>query len=473
MKNSQDLWKRLPTAAELLENPRVRGMVDRLNPTVVTARVRGFLDEVRTEVSQRADDAGLPTLSELADRVGRYLTGGGDRHGASAINATGALRGRPWLSLPLAESALEQMLLCAQDYTLQTDGEQGSPLDDAVAQLRQLTGAEAATVLHSHTAALQLAMRSLPEPRTVVIARGEVATLEPGRRVTDLASDAQTALQEVGAADSVTLDDYRAALGAGAPLLRLAIDRSGDPLCRPPLAEVMGVAQQQAAGAIVELDAAPLTDFPSEGELLSPSVCEAVRLGADLVLVRGDGLIGGPACGIVLGKQDAVDRLTRDSLAASLQLDTPRAAALAATLRVHEHPDRAPLVVPALALVTTPLENLRTRAERLAPQIAATAGVREAVAVELPIDNLAGVPWRGSSWAVRIVPGGKSVTELAASLRDRTPAVVGVVQGEALLMNLRTVFPRQDLALLDAFEEKQPDAAAGGANDAGPDDAPT
>ena len=44
-----------------------------------------------------------------------------------------------------------------------------------------------------------------------------------------------------------------------------------------------------------------------------------------------------------------------------------------------------------------------------------------------------------------------SVDQLAAALRLGTPAVIGRVQKDRLLLDLRSVLPRQDMELVKAF----------------------
>jgi L-seryl-tRNA(Ser) seleniumtransferase len=225
------------------------------------------------------------------------------------------------------------------------------------------------------------------------------------------------------------------------------------------LKELILAAKGRGAEVIVELDGGALRDIEGVDTRGCPSVQAAIEWGAQLVLVRGDGLIGGPACGIVLGNAEAVDRLLNRPMASAHRIDAARAAALAATLELHGDPGRAALAIPTLALATTPVENLRSRAERLAPQIGASAMVSEATAIELPVGP-SGLPFRAASWAIRLRPAGMSVERLADKLRGQNPAVRGILKTDELLLDLRTVFPRQDLGLVAAFGAEDPTSSA-------------
>jgi L-seryl-tRNA(Ser) seleniumtransferase len=109
--------------------------------------------------------------------------------------------------------------------------------------------------------------------------------------------------------------------------------------------------------------------------------------------------------------------------------------------------------VPLLSLLSTATENLKNRAERLAPQIEATAAVERAQAIA-DVTFLGGgsVPTQEiPTWCVAITPKEMTVSQLAKALRAGEPAVFGRVHQDRLLLDLRSVFPHQDLQLASAF----------------------
>ena len=56
------------------------------------------------------------------------------------------------------------------------------------------------------------------------------------------------------------------------------------------------------------------------------------------------------------------------------------------------------------------------------------------------------------TWCVALKPATWSVDRLAAALRTGAPAVVGRVREDRLLLDLRSVFPRQDTEMISALE---------------------
>jgi L-seryl-tRNA(Ser) seleniumtransferase len=120
------------------------------------------------------------------------------------------------------------------------------------------------------------------------------------------------------------------------------------------------------------------------------------------------------------------------------------------------------MTIPLLQLLTTSVDNLKNRAERLAPQAAAAPAIAEAQAVAGE-GNLVGgmLPNRQlPTWRLSLRPATMTVESLATALREGDPSIVGRSQGDRLLLDLRSVFPRQDVAIIDALEALSPPNSA-------------
>ena len=62
-------------------------------------------------------------------------------------------------------------------------------------------------------------------------------------------------------------------------------------------------------------------------------------------------------------------------------------------------------------------------------------------------------------WAVALYPREISIAQLADLLRRCEPAVVGTVEANRLLLNLRSVLSEQDLRLVDALDQLGEDSS--------------
>jgi L-seryl-tRNA(Ser) seleniumtransferase len=55
-----------------------------------------------------------------------------------------------------------------------------------------------------------------------------------------------------------------------------------------------------------------------------------------------------------------------------------------------------------------------------------------------------------ASWAIALEPAEMSAERLAARLRTGEPAVLGRIANDRVYLDLRSVFPREDLQLVSA-----------------------
>lgn len=362
------LLPKLPSLSELLEHPSVRRVVERVNQTTIAKRSAGFIEELRTNLHRRTERGVVPSIHDLAERLARRLLG--DKQISSpVINATGVVWGKQWPALPLAESAVHEMLQIASEYHEAED----SLRDDVLELLCLQTGAASAWVAHSFSGAVRLAL-------------------------------------------------------------------------------------EHAEGSIDVARHAGLID-PAEFGLPSvATIAERLKSGADAVVVDGAGLLGGPRCGIVVGKRKAVKQITTHSLASTLTADEMTLAALGATLEIYRAAERVIHQIPVLQLLSAPLENLQQRCQRLAPLMAEVPGVASAtpqavdsVWLETADDKLV-----GPSWAISVQPAKLATENVLQQWHDRSPRLVPRTQDDSLWLDLRAVFPRWDQQLVAAVEDLKP-----------------
>jgi L-seryl-tRNA(Ser) seleniumtransferase len=452
--NPADLLKNLPSLSEIAEHPQVKSVVDKLGHSTVATQVRGVVDDLRREIKQRAGEFSKLTTGEVIDRVAKRLSGAPATSVTSVINATGRLWGGEWSASPLSDAALDRMRLLGSDY-LPSTASGARLLTECHATLKQLTSAPAAHVATSRAAALALALRTAAGfHRRTIIAKGEVGEVATGLRLRDLTMELHTQLVEVGAAHHASLADYEAAVGSGdALILKLQPESYEVVGAAPPVSvsQLAELAKRTKSTLLVDVGGAPLTDAPALPGVTAISAATAIAAGATLVVVRGEGLLGGPQCGIVLGGEAEIAKLSGHPLAALSSVEPRILLALDATLAAYQADTIWRL--PLHGLLDTPLDNLRTRAERLAPQIAASgkvsgAAVRELAAHQSPQPTALGAL---PSWAIALTPRDETPQQLADRLAGGSISLCGRIAGDAVLLDLRTVFPRQDLSLTGCF----------------------
>ncbi|GMQ80267.1 MAG: L-seryl-tRNA(Sec) selenium transferase [Planctomycetia bacterium] len=454
-----DLLRNIPSVSDLLESPPLKQLVDRVSHHVVVGGVRTFLDDMRREVQKRAEDFSVPPIGELAERIARKILHDEQHLLRPVINATGVILHTGLGRAPLADEAVEQLVANSRDYcSLEfdlVDGERSRRMVAVEQLLTQLTGAEAALVVNNNAAATLLALTALAAGKKVVVSRGQLVEIGGSFRLPDVMSASGALLQEVGTTNKTHAADYERAIDAETAVL-MRVHTSNYRVVgfssQVPIEQIVKIGQQHQLVVVDDIGSGTLVDMNQYGFSDEPQASASIAAGADIVLFSGDKLLGGPQCGVVVGRRELVERMARHAMARALRVGKLTLAALAATLRLYRDPAVAQRSIPLLQLLGTPTANLKSRAERLAPQMAAAATVARAEAIE-EVTYLGGgsVPTEQlPTWCVALSPAKLSVSAFARALRRATPAVVGRIRQDQLLLDLRAVFPRQDIELVAA-----------------------
>jgi L-seryl-tRNA(Ser) seleniumtransferase len=411
----------------VLADPRLREAAARLGPVLVKRAVTVALDRCRAgKVSpDEVADVAVASLPAVATALRRVL------------NATGVVVHTNLGRAPLSAAAVEALGVAAGATDVELDlttGRRGRRGRSALAALAAaVPDAGAVHVVNNGAAALALVTCALAQGREIVVARGELVEIGDGFRIPELLESMGARLREVGTTNRVRLSDYADAIG----------DQTAFVLkVHPSNFVVSGFTSSVPIHELASLPATVVADVGS-GLLAphprlphEPSAASALRAGADLVTASGDKLLGGPQCGLMLGRSDLVESLRRHPFARALRVDKLTLAALEATLT-------GPAAPVASALGSSPpalLERAKRMVAELTPEVDS-----EAVASTATVGGggAPGVPIESAAVAL--------AERLAEPLRlDTVQPVVGHVQRGRLLLDLIAVAPEDDALLVSA-----------------------
>ncbi len=453
---TSDRLRDIPAVGQLLDSPPLRALVEELGHQTVARGVRQYLDGLRERVSQGRPGPALDRVDELAAGIARDIQAEVAPRLRSVINATGVLLHTGLGRAPLAAPAVDSLADITRGYaSVELDlafGRRSRRVEAVAGLLCDLTGAEAALVVNNNAGATLLALAALAAGREVIVSRGQLIEIGGSYRLPDVMAAGGTVLREVGTTNKTHLDDYRAAIGEHTAAL-LLVHTSNYVVegftSSVPLGELARLGAEHGLPVIHDVGSGALVDFAEFGLRDEPNMVESIAAGADLVLASGDKLLGGPQCGIAIGRRELVDRMSRHPLARALRVDKMTLAALAATLELYRRPERARAEIPLLVLLSVPASDLAARAHKLAEKLSACAWLQTATAVaDVAYIGGGSVPSQQvPTWCVALRPADRSVDRLAEQLRAATPGVVGRVSEGRLLLDLRSVFVEQDEVL--------------------------
>jgi L-seryl-tRNA(Ser) seleniumtransferase len=458
---TQNPLRRIPSVHELLESPPLRKLVDRVSHNVVVTEVRSFLETLRDEVQQKAAEVHIPTAAELAERIAGWIVTDQRPRLCPVINATGIVLHTGLGRSPLAEEAIQEVSAVARGYaSLEVDltsGNRSQRTGCVEKLLTELTGAEAALVVNNNAGATLLALAGLAKDRDVIVSRGHLIEIGGSYRLPEVMALSGARLREVGTTNRTRIHDYEQAIGPETGAL-LRVHPSNYLINgfteQASLAELVQLGRRHSLPVIDDIGSGAIFDFAEYGLTGEPIARDCIREGAELVLFSGDKLLGGPQCGIIVGRRSAIETLSRHPLTRALRVDKMTLAALGATLRLHRDRQQAKDKIPLLILLSASADNLQNRAQRIAPQLAQSAAIKTA-------EPMPGTTYLGGgsvptqelpTWTIAMTPATGSVDELARRLRLGVPAVFGRIQQDRLLLDLRSVFAAQDAQLIEAVQ---------------------
>ncbi len=378
MSAKQDLRRFVPSVDRMLRSPALQAALMRSPRWAVLEAVRTQLEAVRAGPAHPpAEDAREAWIDALAARAAARVDRVTEYSIQHVINATGVVLHTNLGRAPLAERAIRHVVETARRYTnLELDlesGERGSRYSHVEALVCELTGAEAAIVVNNNAAAVVLALTALADDREVIISRGELVEIGGSFRIPAILEESGARLVEVGTTNRTRLSDYESALTERTAML-LKVHASNYRMigftAEVSVAELVALARPRGLVVMHDLGSGCLLDLAAYGLPREPTVREVILEGADLVTFSGDKLLGGPQLGVIAGRREIVERLTRHQLLRALRVDKMTLAAFEATLRVYRDAPDPAAEIPALAMLAATRESLAIRAERIAARLA-------------------------------------------------------------------------------------------------------
>jgi len=456
----QALLRGLPSVDEVLKSKGMGPLLARYPRRYVLESVREHMEGLRAAILKGGKpdtslEGALPAIERiLAVKTAPSLV--------PVINATGIVLHTNLGRAPLSEAAIKSVELVSKgysnlEYNLE-EGKRGKRYAHLKGILKEVTGAEDATVVNNNAGAVLLSLAALARGKEVIVSRGELVEIGGSFRIPDVMAQSGAILKEVGATNKTHLSDYENAVSPETGLI-LKVHQSNYKMIGftedVPIEELAALGKRHSVPVMFDLGSGCLVNLKEYGIGAEPVVSEILKSGADVVTFSGDKLLGGPQAGIILGKSGHIEKINKNPLARALRIDKMTLAALYSTFFEYADEEKAIKNIPTLRMLTEKADSIKERAKKIA------SGLKKAVekaSIEVIADSseagggsLPGVSL--PTYAVGIKSAKMSPNKMEERLRKGDPPVVARIKEDALLLDARTVQPGEVATLIECVRK--------------------
>lgn len=456
MTNKQTLLRNLPKVdkvinllneKEFFKDKPYKEVYDAVNEGINFFR-KGILEETITQYS----------IEDIEKEITKSLTKNLEFNFKRVINGTGTILhtnlGRALFSKELIEHL--QNSLCGYsnlEFDLKT-GERGSRYSHVEDLIAKVTGAEAALVVNNNAAAVMLCLNEFSKNTEVIISRGELVEVGGSFRIPDIMELSSAKLVEVGTTNRTHLADYQKAINENTSML-LKVHTSNYHISGFTKSvsnkEIAELAKEHRIISMEDLGSGVLIDFSKYGQKKEPTIFESLSSGIDLITFSGDKLLGGPQCGVIIGKKELISKLKKNQFLRAFRVCKMTISALEFTFKQYVDEKVAIEKNPTLNRILEPISEVFKRAEVL-------KNLLKDIEIDSEIIETKAIIGGGSMPDATINSYGVAITSLdgkqveTAFLKEDTP-IVGRVQNNQFFIDLKTIHSDEYSIIIKNFKK--------------------
>ncbi|MBD3219033.1 MAG: L-seryl-tRNA(Sec) selenium transferase [candidate division Zixibacteria bacterium] len=443
-------FKDIPQVEKVLGYEELSEYIKKYSRPLVTIVVRKAVENLRSQIKDgKSSDTQsfLKSITRELDKIRFELTN-------KVVNATGIVVHTNLGRAPLGEVALERLEEKVSGYSsLEFDvlkGGRGSRGSYLFELLSAMTGAEAGIAVNNNAAAVMLILNTFGLNKKCIVSRGEQVQIGGGFRMPEVATRSGVDLIEVGTTNRTVIDDYCDAVDDDTSIL-FKVHLSNFKLVgfteETSLKELVELGKEKNLTVVHDLGSGAFVDTSEFGLTREPTIQDSLAAGADLVCFSGDKLLGGPQAGIILGKKDKVAAVKKNPLYRTVRLDKMVIAILEELILSYMKSDFEN--IPAIALLSSNINDLKKRAEKIQSGLKDSGSEIEIIETEAFAGG--GSLPEESFPSIGIAITDSKVNQLAKRLRMNDPPIIGRIQDDKLVLDVRTIFPNEDQIVIEAL----------------------
>ena len=463
--DNQTLLRSLPGVDRLLEWFKADSFFAEVPRSTQVDAARSAIESLRAKILDMQAELPAEMFSEssIMLRIKERVTSAMMPNLKQVINATGVVIHTNLGRSMLADEALENLQKIAGGYSnLEFDlisGQRGSRYSSVEDLICEISRAQAAMVVNNNAGAVLLCLETIAKGKNVIVSRGELVEIGGSFRIPDVMAKSGAVLKEVGTTNRTHLRDYANAIDDDTGLL-LKVHTSNYSVvgftAGVSLKELVALGEAHHVPVMEDLGSGTFIDLSKYGLLKEPTVQESIATGADVVTFSGDKLLGGPQAGVIAGAGEMLRKIKQNPITRALRIDKLTLAALESTLRLYRDEAAAVNRIPTLRMLTMPEQIIQGKAERFMAllkdlnnerlEVQSFQATSRAGGGSLPLLKL-------PSRCVGVKIQNVSANRIDRWMREYTPAIVGRIEDDFFMMDVRTIQEKEPEAITRAFEQ--------------------
>ncbi len=460
----QSFLNGLISTTKLINYPKIRVLMEEFPNQVVADTIKDELMKLReTLISTPDEDMDSVNISaeNIESKVDIRVRAGFRPSIRPAINAAGIILHTALGRAPYAESARKALNDAVKNYcTLAVDvpsGKRGDRYAHVESLLQYLTGAEAACVTNNNAAAVLLVLNTLAKGKEVIISRGQLIEIGGAFRIPDIMEQSGAVMVDIGTTNRTHLFDYENAATEETAMIQFVHTsnyRVVGFMKEVERKDLSVLAKKLDIPLVEDIGSGALIDFRKYGLPWEPTVQDSLKAGVDIATFSGDKIVGGPQCGIIVGKKRYIDLIKKNPLCRAMRNDKMTYSVLEATLKLYLDEKTLFKEHPVLHMLTLPVKTIADRAgkfvRRIKPLLPETCEIK-VVNGESELGSGSLPAYYIPSKNVSLISSKLSSEEISKRLRLSHPPVFTRIEKDRVLFDFRTIHPDETKTLSDVI----------------------
>ena len=377
-----------------------------------------------------------------------------DQEPKIVINGTGVILHTNIGRAPISKDSSEQIQSLLSNYSdLELDiksKSRKSRISKSDKLLSLIIGSESSAIFNNNAMALVIALASLGKNKEVLVSRSESVEIGGGFRIPEIIKMSGQKLIDVGTTNKTYLSDYEENISEKTVAI-LKVHKSNYRIEgfteEVDIKNLSNLATKHSISLIHDLGSGNFMDTTKYGLPFEPSIMDSINDGSHMTLFSGDKLLGGPQCGIIVGKKESIEKINKNPLARAARIDKLNLYILNNSLTSYISKSKTEKI-PSWSLIKLGSEEIKKRAnfilEKLPKEFFRLTQCKSTIGggtfPETYID----------SYGIKMTE--KNLTKkLESYLLNMKLPILGKVENDNLVIDLRTIFNEYDNYLIESL----------------------